>query len=349
MKRSFLIPVSFLVSSSCFAEIVSPKLNLGVIDVAVIGSGVAGCAAAIQCAHLGLQATMFEGPLPGGLLTETTFVKNWSGMRHVKGMELMQQQRQQAIDAGSQTNSETITAIDCSVWPFILTTSDNAQIQALSVIIATGAHPRMLGVPGEKEYWGRGVSACAVCDAPFYEGKNVFVVGGGDSAIEQATHLSNFAQKVTIVVRKGELRACEHMQEQLKKQANIDVLFNHEIIKVLGDDDGVTRVVAKNNKTGQEQELTVDGVFLALGHIPNSAFCPEQITRNQDGTIVLFDRTQKTSFDGIFAAGDVADAHYRQAACASGAGCAAAIDARDFLYARGLTPGALKKYHEGTK
>ncbi len=334
--------VSSLVSNSPINNVQLQNIS-NIIDVAIIGSGPAGCSAALQCAHLGLSPVMFEGELPGGLISETNFVENWAGMKRACGMELMADQREQAIKAGAQTSSASIVRLDCSQWPFVLTTNEDTTIRTYAVILATGARPRMLNIAGEKELWGHGVSACAVCDAPLYANKDVIVVGGGDSALEQATHLAQFAQKVTIVARARTLRAALPKQEKITRSSKITPLFNTVITRINGTPEtGVTSVDVLNTKTKCVTNLPIDGVFLAIGHIPNTDLCVKQAQLYKDGRIICQDRSQKTSVPGLFAAGDV-ESEYRQAACAAGAGCAAAIDAYHFLCARDLSPMTLKK------
>ncbi len=318
------------------------KTNL--MPVAVIGSGPAGLMAAIYCARGGKDTFVIEGNKPGGLLMDTTDVENWPGKTSIKGPEIIENLRAQAIHQGVKFVADAVERIDRSSWPYAIHTENGNQFHALSIIIATGASPRKLGVSGEELYWGGGVTSCAVCDAPFYKGEEVVVVGGGDSAIEEAIQLAAYAKKITILVRKDRMRAAAGMQARLKGYDQIQVQYNVEIRKILGNGELVTGVELYNHTTSKTSIFPTSGVFLAVGHDPNSQLIQGTVTTDPQGYIKVEGRTQETSVPGIFAAGDVADFRYRQAGTSAGQGISAGLDAVRFLDDIGFTPDITQQY-----
>lgn len=316
------------------------------IPIAIIGSGPAGTAAALHASRSLLVTVVFQGNLPGGLLTQTSDVENWAGVEKASGMTIMDKDRKQAEEFGALFADDVITDIDVNAWPFKLQTESGATYYALSVIIASGATPILLDVPGEKQYFGSGVGTCALCDAPFFKQKEVVIVGGGDSAVEEAMQMSAYAKKVTMLVRKDKMRAAEASQKMLKDYPSITILYNTQVKEVKGDGKKVTGVVLLNNKTNETTDFPLDGVFIAIGHEPNTALFKGKINLDDKGYVLLQDiqeagsnsvmRTQATSVSGIFAAGDCHDHRYRQANTASGYGTAAGIDAINFLKERGF-------------
>jgi len=314
---------------------VAQKKNI--IPIAVIGSGPAGLSAAMYGARGRVRTIVFEGEKPGGLLTETSEVKNWPGAPDVLGPDVMDSLREQACGFGVQVVADIIEEVDFSRWPFVLKTMNGDTVHALTVVISTGAAPRKLGIKGEQEYWGRGVSACARCDAPLFKDKVAVVIGGGDSAIEEAQQLTPYAKKVTIIHRRDKLRAAPQMQDQLSAQKNIDVIYNAAVKSVIGDDRKVTKVELIDTQTKEESAIPIDGLFLAIGHIPNTDFVKKYIDTDNQGFVWLQDRSQATNVSGVFAAGDVADPIYRQAGTAAGDGIKAGVDALNFLHSIGYT------------
>lgn len=313
-----------------------------IIPVAIIGSGPAGLSAALYAARFGLHTVVFTGPKPGGLLTETGMVENWPGVPRALGPNIMHDMTKSVAHEGVLISQDIIASIDLKQWPFQLTTEDGVVVNALTVIISTGATPKTLGIPGEKEFWSKGVSACAKCDAPFFKKKKVFVIGGGDSAAEEALQLAPHAAQVTVLVRKDKMRASAAMQQRLKEVSNIAVRYNSTPLLILGDADGVTGIKIRDEQNGQELELPGDGVFLAIGHEPRTNLVKGQIELDSEGYIKLTGRSQETSVIGVYAAGDVADHVYRQAGYAAGCGIAAAIDADKFLQHIGFNPDIAK-------
>lgn len=298
-------------------------------DVIIIGSGPAGLTAAIYNTRANLKTLVIAGRAWGGQLMLTTEVENFPGFPEaIMGPDLMKRMRDQAAHHGAQILDVNFRSGDFTRKPLTITTDDDKIYSGKAIIVATGAETRWLGVPGEKEKIGRGVSSCAPCDAAFYRGKNVIVVGGGDSAMEEADVLTKFAQNVTIIHRKDSFRASQIMQKRIFENPKIKVIWNSEILEILGDLK-VEKVKIKNNKTNEVSEMPIDGVFVAIGHVPNSKIF-NNIETDEKGFIKTFDHT-RTNLDGVFVAGDVHDAHYMQAVTAAGFGCMAALDVERYL------------------
>ncbi|MDO4971883.1 MAG: thioredoxin-disulfide reductase [Bacteroidales bacterium] len=300
----------------------------------IIGSGPAGYTAAIYLSRAGINSVLYSGIQPGGQLTQTTTIENYPGFPDgVEGFDLMEKMRQQAVNVGAEIRSGAITAIDLSVRPFVATIDGDAQIAADSVIIATGASAKYLGLADEKKYAGMGVSACATCDGFFYRKKVVAVVGGGDTACEEAHYLSNLAKKVYMIVRKPYLRASAAMQKRVTEKENIEILYNTNTVGLFGEQfvEGAHLVQFKGTDKEQTLDIDIDGFFLAIGHKPNTDFLAGQVELDEQGYIALQGPSTETNVKGVFAAGDVADPHYRQAIAAAGSGCRAALDAKSYL------------------
>ena len=301
------------------------------IKVLIIGSGPAGYTAAIYTSRANLGPVLYEGIEPGGQLTTTTEVENFPGYPEgVDGNQLMADLRKQAERFETQIRTGTITTADLSSRPFHIVVDGTKEIEAESIIIATGATAKYLGLPSETKYRGQGVSACATCDGFFYRKKDVAVVGGGDTACEEATYLASLCRKVYMIVRKPYLRASKAMQERVFNTPNIEVLFEHNTAEVLGDETGVTGALLRKND-GTETKIDIAGFFLAIGHHPNTELFADQLELDAEGYIKVEAGTSKTNIEGVFAAGDVKDPHYRQAITAAGSGCVAALDCERFL------------------
>ncbi len=301
--------------------------------VVIAGSGPAGLTAAIYAARADLEPVLIEGSQPGGQLTITTEVENFPGFPDaIMGPELVESMRRQAERFGTAILSRDIASVDLAERPFGIKLDGGQTLRAHTFIVATGARARLLGIPSERALMGHGVSACATCDGFFFRGKKVLVVGGGDSAVEEACFLTKFAAGVTIVHRRGELRASKIMQARALENPKVDFLWNSTIVEFLGVEQQKLRAVRlQNTATGEESELACDGVFIAIGHEPNTGFLGGQLKLDAGGTIVVNDPRTETSVEGVFAAGDVADKIYRQAISAAGTGCRAAIDAERYL------------------
>ncbi|MBO4955645.1 MAG: thioredoxin-disulfide reductase [Muribaculaceae bacterium] len=300
----------------------------------IIGSGPAGYTAALYTSRANIGPLLYEGHQPGGQLTITTEVENFPGYPEgTTGTQLMDDIRRQAIRFGADVRQGLITKIDLSKRPFTALTDGGDTIEADSVIISTGASAKFLGLPDEKKYMGLGVSACATCDGFFYRRKRVAVVGGGDTACEEALYLSNIAAEVFMIVRKDYLRASKVMQQRVLDKPNITVLFNTNTVGLYGDEflQGAHLVEEKGTEREQHFDLEIDGFFLAIGHKPNTDLLEGQIELDEAGYIVTRDHSTATNIPGVFAAGDVADPHYRQAITAAGSGCKAALDVERFL------------------
>ncbi len=302
----------------------------------IIGSGPAGYTAAIYASRANMNPILYEGMQRGGQLTITSMVDNFPGYPEGRmGGDIMEDIRQQALRFGAEIREGEILSVDFSKRPFRCTADDGTQIEAETVIIATGASARWLGLPSEKEYNGSGVSTCATCDGFFYKGKDVAVIGGGDTAAEDATYLAGLCRKVYMVHRRDQLRASQFMQEKVFATNNIEMVWNHIPLEILGEGDkfskSVTGLRLQNVQTKTEQTLAVDGVFVAIGHHPNTELFEGQLELDEEKYIVTQPGTSKTSVPGVFAAGDVQDRQYKQAITAAAGGCRAAIDAERFL------------------
>ena len=300
----------------------------------IIGSGPAGYTAAIYLSRAGISSVLYSGIQPGGQLTQTTTIEQYPGFpQGVEGFDLMENMRQQAVNVGAEVRNGIITDIDLSKRPFVATVDGTSTISADAVIIATGASAKYLGLADEQKYAGMGVSACATCDGFFYRKKVVAVVGGGDTACEEAYYLSNLAKKVYMIVRKPYLRASAAMQQRVNEKENIEILYNTNTVGLFGEQfvEGAHLVQFKGTDKEQMLDINVDGFFLAIGHKPNTDFLKGQVALDEQGYIALGGITTETSVKGVFAAGDVADPHYRQAIVAAGSGCRAALDAKSYL------------------
>ena len=297
----------------------------------IIGGGPAGYTAAIYASRAGLAPVLYEGMEPGGQLTTTTVVENFPGFPEgVDANQLMDGMRAQAQRFGADIRRGVVTAVDFSGRPFKLTIDGETDIEAQAVIVATGATARYLGLPSEQKFRGMGVSACATCDGCFYRKKDVAVVGGGDTACEEATYLAGICRKVYMIVRRDVLRASVAMQEKVKATPNIEILWNCNTQEVLGDGSGVTgaRLVRKDGKVF---DISIDGFFLAIGHHPNSDFVKGFIDTDENGYIITEGKSTRTNVEGVFAAGDVQDPRFRQAITAAASGCMAALEVEKFL------------------
>lgn len=304
---------------------------MNIENVIIFGSGPAGLTAALYTARANLQPLVIHGTLPGGQLTKTAYVENWPGNVRILGPELMLNMQTQAQLVGAQFMTGSVDRVDLSTQPFTVHTSKQKTVQTHTIIIATGTVPKTLNCPGEKEYWGKGVSTCAVCDGALYTDKPVIVVGGGDSAIEHALFLTQFTNRVTLVHRTAQLTASSAMQERLRNKPMINVIANHDITAVTGNGTHVTSIEIMDQRSKQTTQLPTHALFLAIGSRPNTDFVADQLNRLPSGHIIVQHPSSRTSVPGVYAAGDVIDAHYRQAITAAGMGCIAAMDVIEFL------------------
>lgn len=306
------------------------------ITCLILGSGPAGYTAAIYAARANLKPVMYMGLQIGGQLTTTTDVENYPGYPEgISGPVMMEDFKKQAERFGTETRWGMATAVDLSERPFKVTIDGKKQILAESLIIATGATAKYLGLESEQRYMGHGVSACATCDGFFYREQDVAVVGGGDTAAEEALYLSGLCKKVYLVHRRDELRASKIMQERLMKKENIEIIWNHVPKEVVGEQ-AVNGVILENTQTGEEKKLDIQGFFVAIGHKPNTEIFNGMITMDEIGYIKTVPDTSKTNIEGVFACGDAMDSVYRQAVTAAGTGCRAAIDAERWLSEKGI-------------
>ena len=308
--------------------------------VIIIGSGPAGLTAALYTARANLSPLVFEGNQPGGQLTITTEVENFPGFPEgITGPALMDEMRKQAHRFGAESKFEHVTAVDFSQRPFTVSVGDTTYT-ADSVIVSTGASAKLLGIDSEKEYMGYGVSACATCDGFFFRDQEIAVVGGGDTAMEEALYLTKFASKVTIIHRRDELRASKIMQERALKNEKIAFKWNSQVVDIKGTEVNgmkrMTHVVLKDTVTGELEDMALDGLFMGIGHRPNTDLFEGVLEMDENGYLIPLGRSTYTNVDGVFACGDVQDHVYRQAISAAGSGCMAAIDAERWLAAQGI-------------
>ncbi len=326
MRTGGIIPRLGPMSNPAASSPASPRR----VRVAIIGSGPAGWTAALYAARAMLEPVVIAGLQPGGQLTITTDVENYPGFAEaIQGPWLMDQMRAQAEHMGAETVEDIVVDVDLSKRPFLLKCDSGREFLAETVIISTGAQAKWLGLPSEQRFQGFGVSACATCDGFFYRGKEVVVVGGGNTAVEEALFLTKFASKVTVVHRRDEFRAEKILQERLFAEPKIEVVWDSAIDEVLGTEDPltVTGVRLKNVKTGETRELACDGVFIAIGHAPSSELFKGKLEMNDGGYLKVKPGTTSTAIKGVWAAGDVTDDVYRQAVTAAGMGCMAALEA----------------------
>lgn len=300
------------------------------VKLLIIGSGPAGYTAAIYGARAMLKPVLVEGLQPGGQLTITTDVENWPGETAIMGPELMDKLRAQAEHVGTEIISDIIASVDLSKRPFVAVADSGTVFEAETIVIATGASARWLGLPNETRLRGKGVSACATCDGFFFRNKHVAVVGGGNTAVEEALFLTNFASKVTLIHRRGELRADKTNQARLFENPKVEMVWNATVSDVHGAD-GVSAIELTDTTNGAKRDIDVDGLFIAIGHDPATGIFAGQVAMDDEGYILVNPGTPITSVPGVFAAGDVTDKVYRQAVTAAGMGCMAALDAERFL------------------
>lgn len=298
----------------------------------IIGSGPAGYTAAIYAARADLKPVLYAGLTSGGQLTQTTDVENYPGYPDgIMGIEMMENFRKQAARFGTDIRNGIITDVDFSAIPYKVTTDENVTILCDSVIISTGASAKWLGLESEQKYSGSGVSACATCDGFFFRGQDVAIVGAGDTAAEEATHLAKLCKKVYMIVRKGELKASKAMVHRINATPNIEILFNTETKEILGDDLVVNGVRTFNNITNETKDLAISGFFVAIGHHPNTEIFKRWVTMDSEGYIQTLPGSTRTNITGVFCCGDAQDKIYRQAVTAAGSGCMAALDCERFL------------------
>jgi len=302
-------------------------------DSVIIGSGPAGLTAAIYLSRAGLKNVIISGAMPGGQLTSTTDIENFPGFpKGISGFQLMEDMALQAANFGTETLNTTVTSIDFDSRPFKIHLKNNSILETRSIILSTGSTAKYLGIENEIESIGNGVSACATCDGFFYRRKEVLVIGGGDTAMEEATFLTKLASKVTLVHRRNELRASAIMQERARKNKKIEWKLNYTPLKVITNELGkVSGIELRNNETNETEVINTDGIFVAIGHKPNTDFLNGKIELDSSGYIITEGKSSKTNIPGVFAAGDIQDNKYQQAITAAGSGAIAALDAKEYL------------------
>lgn len=303
---------------------------MDIYNLIIIGSGPAGLTAGIYAGRAELKPLIIEGKQPGGQLMGTSHVENWPGTLSILGPDLMSNMKTHAQEVGCTFSSATIVKVDFSQRPFTLWTHKNKELKAHTIIIATGATPNRLGCPGEEEYWGKGITTCAVCDGAFYKEKKIIIVGGGDTAMEDASFMTKFSNDITIVHIKDKLTASKAMQDKVLNNPAIKIIYNSTIAEIKGNGERVTHALITNQQNNTTQTVEVDGIFVAIGLRPQTEIFKDQLTLDQWGYMKVTSHTN-TSIEGIFAAGDVADFRYRQAITSAGVGCMAALDAERYL------------------
>lgn len=320
------------------------KYSGKIVTTIVIGSGPAGCAAALYASRLGGRVLLIKGNLPGGQLIQTGEVENWPGILPLEGKKLMEGLIKQTENSGVKFLNGNVIKIDTENYPYSVTLDSGEIYYTYSIIIASGSSPKKLACKGEDEYWGKGVSSCAICDAPMFLNKDVVVVGGGDSAFEEAMQLSEYAKSIKILIRTDKIRASKIMIDRVKNNPKIEIIFNCSVIEIVGNEEKIEKIII--NKNNERETLNINGVFIAIGHTPNNKFFKNLISLNKDGYIVCQNRSQKTNIPGIFAAGDIEENEYKQAGSASGDGIKAGIDSYRFLQDIGITSDFIKKNDE---
>jgi len=299
-------------------------------DLTIIGSGPAGLSAAIYASRANLEPLVIEGKEPGGQLMSTSYIENWPGNEKILGPELMSNLKKHAKSFGTEFLAQSVVKVNLLEKPFIINTDNKHEIKSRAIIIATGANPKKLGCKGEDEYWGKGVSSCAVCDGALFKDKEIVIVGGGDSAMENASFMKNFTNKITIIHILPELTASYSMQKKIINDPKIKIIYNSSVCEIKGNSHQVSSISIMNYKTQTISELQTNAVFIAIGLIPSTKLFKDQLELTEYGHIILKNNTE-TSIKGVFAAGDVADAKYRQAITSAGSGCAASLDAERYL------------------
>ncbi|MGA9530842.1 MAG: thioredoxin-disulfide reductase [Candidatus Babeliales bacterium] len=299
-------------------------------QLVIIGSGPSGLTSGIYAARAQLKPIIIEGNAPGGQLMGTTYVENWPGEKSILGPTLMHNMREHARHFGCTFVPGNVSHVDFSRQPYTITTEQGATLKTRAVIIASGATPKKLGIPGEETYWGKGVTTCAVCDGAFYPNKSVIIVGGGDTAMEDASFMEKFTPKITVIQNLDALTASKPMQNRVLSSPNIQLLYNSTLSRIDGNGEHITQATVTNLLTKEEKTVPVDGIFIAIGLKPNTDIFKNYLTLDAYGYIKLNDHT-KTSLPGVFVAGDVADYRYRQAITSAGSGCMAALDAERYL------------------
>ncbi|OQA36382.1 MAG: Thioredoxin reductase [Candidatus Dependentiae bacterium ADurb.Bin331] len=319
-----------------------------IVPVVVIGSGPAGLSAALYTARAKFKTIIFTGAQPGGDLTGVREIENWPGKEKLTGIHAVDDLTAQAQHFGAEIINDTVKTINTDKWPFQITTEDGKTINALAVVIAAGGTAKKLKVPGALEYWGKGVGSCTICEAPFQKGKDVTVIGGGDTSADRALQLSAYANNVYLVVRESRLTACGTVQDYLKKAQNIHILLNTQLLEIKGNDDGVSGMVTKDVKTGKETETPIKALYFAIGYQPNSEWLKSSVHTDKEGFIVVEQYSQKTNIPGIYAAGNVAlsDKAYGKAGVATGSGVKAGMDAIEFLENIGFVPEVAEKMED---
>ncbi len=317
------------------------------VPVVVIGSGPAGLSAALFTARANFKTIVIAGQQEGGQLMEAAYVENWPAKKKMSGSDMMRDLKEQAEQFGATIVSAYVDHVDFSTSPFIVHLNNGDILKALSVIIATGGSQRTLPISGVKEYWGKGIGICTICDAPFDKGKDVVVIGGGDAACDKALQLASFAKQVTMLVRDKEMRAADIVQGYVKSTKNIAVRCDIEVEKIIGADGRVSAVALKDTKSGKKETMPVQSVYFALGFDPNSQMFKGLLELNKNGYVVLHDKVQKTSLEGVFAAGNIEDPVYQKASIAAGSGARAGLDAIQYLQNKGLTPAMADALKDG--
>ena len=303
-----------------------------VLPVVIVGSGISGLSAAVYAARAQLAPLVIEGSEPGGQLTLTSEVENYPGFEDpILGVDLVERMKKQAARFGARYRSDDVAGVDLSVRPFVVTLGRGGPLYAHTLIVASGARARLLGLPGESELFGRGLSSCATCDGAFFRDRVVAVVGGGDSAMEEAMFLTRYAKKVYVVHRRRELRASRILADRAQSKPEIEFVWNAAVTAIHQDQSMVSGVTLTDVETHETRELPLDGLFLAIGHVPNTEWLKGQLPTDEHGYLVSHPGTSETAIPGVFVAGDVADPLYQQAVTAAGTGCIAALDAEEYL------------------
>lgn len=347
MAGACIILLFFFLSKKKSVELTSLHTKKNLVPVVILGAGPAGLSAAIFTSRAQYKTVIVAGPMMGGQIAQAAYVENWPGIQGKDtGLNTIEHVKKQVEHFGATIIEDSATTVNLHEWPYEITLSDGTQLHALTIIIAMGGSQKTLNIAGVKEYWGKGIGVCSICDAPFDKDKDVAIIGGGDSAADKALQSAAYAKSVTILVKNNEMHAAAVIQDYLKTMPNITIRYGIDPVAIVGDGQEITGLTIKDTKANKEEQLSIQRVYFALGFEPNSTLFKDALVMDNDGYLVTYNKTQKTSKEGVFAAGNIEDDRYQKGSVASGKGVSAAIDAIEWLQSIGFTATVQQKYGE---